>query len=521
MKRNKNFLMDSDLNISNIFSKIPRLFFKSNKTIVVLLGTFGVTISVFNNKKLIDYIFVDKKGSGEFKNFHNILSRYKGYKILFLLDGLDTKIYHEALPVVQNIIRSSPVNDFLNDEISNKYTVAYNVLEKSKKDIETWFTIFSLIPLDQSLENWICHSMDYGIHFGGVYHLQLEIFDIINSILVKTNNKPSQNLLQICFVVTQAFGIFLFIKNDNHIIYTKRVEYLEGYSNEYLEGLIENEASNILIDFKSYIKNNNMNIGLVLIAPDSFLNNLQKIEIPLDSLINLPFSRLYSEFSQCAGYQFNFADNLISSLFASKQNYPAVNKEISSIKKLTEIYKIIFTPIKIFIAILLFKISLSSYNIIVDNSEIINLNKQTLQLINEYNRLKSQYKDQKNFNKILDYYALNNIISSQKIETPHKIFETIINNPNSKNATILNIEWNLSKQSYIQNNGQNCIIEMKYNMSDTSPSKFFNSLECYIKHLKDNLKNYNIEYKINKQKLLKISNLSSIYVTIKLNNLNN
>jgi hypothetical protein len=500
--------------------KYFNLLYFYNKTIIVQIGNFGTSIVVIRKNKIIDYLFQDKKTCDDLKNFDRIFQHYKNYNISFLLDSKEAKIYHEILPVVQNIIKSSPVEKFISQNISDKFTVAFNVLEISKSEIETWLTIISLVPFDNRLRDWVNYIINYDIKFFNIYHLQLESFHIFDRISSHISIENRGNYLQIFVIPTKTFGIFIFVRNKHHVVYTKSVEYLESRVNDYLEGVIENEIQECLNNLKSYIVTNNMKTHCVVIIKDALENSFKNHNLNLNQLTLIPISKLNSTFFPFSDLQNSFCDSLIAEIFSLEKNYPAINKETLHIQKIMKIYNFIFKPFQIAIVIMILCIIYTSYSLFINKSKFVNLNKQLIQRVNKYNKIKSDYPDQDNFDKILDYYSLNNLLKSQIIEKPYEIIDIIINNKFSSNIIVNSIDWIQNKKDLIGNGNPLCQILLKYSMKKTIPSKFLKSLDDYINYLKESLVEYHIEYFIGKQGISGSSNISSIDVTINLSKIN-
>jgi hypothetical protein len=499
----------------NLFSNFYDFFFIYKKEIIVTIGKFGTSICIFRNRKLIDYSFHKKEDDLlNAKIFQDFLRKYIEYKIYFLVDHEDSIIYHEILPVIQNLIKSSPVKSFIKSNISDNYIVAYDIIAIEKRKLETWLTIFSLLPFSNDLKKWISYCVDHGISFGGVHNLQLEGLKIFTSFFDESC-KNKENSFQIFITITKAFGIFILVKNNKHIIHTKSLEYSETISQEYLQGVIENEINDCLINFKSYIADNHMEAECIFILPTELEGCFTNLKLEISRTFFIPISKLFSDFYNAKIEQGNkFSDILISKSFYLKKYYPANNNEISAIKKLTFLNKWIkrFFLIGVFIIAVQFAYGL--YKLNLTTSQTNNLTRELARLLKQYNEISSDYKTDEIFNKTLDYYALNDILLSKTLGDPSKILESLTNNPYRENARINRIFWSDKTILSDVKIHDKTIIYLQFHSEDIIPSNFFKKLQDYVDNISNSLPDYSVKYKLDKQRLLRTSNISSIYVTI-------
>ena len=97
------------------------------KNIVILVGSNGIKIVVYYKDEVIDSIFIDYKEKEYFTIFCTFLNGYKKSQILILLDSKDCQIKHEFMPMLQSIVKSNPVEKFLQDNYKPEDITAYNV----------------------------------------------------------------------------------------------------------------------------------------------------------------------------------------------------------------------------------------------------------------------------------------------------------------------------------------------------------------------------------------------------------
>ncbi|MFK7968552.1 MAG: hypothetical protein AB8B68_05350 [Rickettsiaceae bacterium] len=201
--------------IANFINNVLR-----TKNLVIFVGIYGIKIVVYYKDEVIDSILIDYKEKEYFTICCTFLNGYKKSQILILLDSQDCQIKHEFMPMLQSIMKSNPVEKFIQDNYKPEDIIAYNIynIANDSKHGELWeTTIASSIysDLTEKLLEFIIHN---SFKFNGIYFLSLEFESIIGAILKIQNKTYCQNDLQIFATITEASNIRIATKYKKNIL---------------------------------------------------------------------------------------------------------------------------------------------------------------------------------------------------------------------------------------------------------------------------------------------------------------
>ena len=311
---------------SNLLLKFYNVCFAERENITVLVGDCGTEIYVFKKEVRVDSLFIESDNKNNLQIFKKFISSYKGLSIYFLVHNIDAEIYHESLTTRQNPIIASPIKRFIDHTISNNHLVSYNILGVDKKNIETWFVVFSSLPFAETYRNYIAIARDLGIKMGGIYNLPLECSNIVENLLRYTDNTIPQKHLQVFITYSKAFGVIILAKNYHHLIDCKTIEIL---SEHYVQDIIQKEIKDYIVSLQDYIKQNSLKVTSIMLIPDNMAMDL-KLDV-IDRVIIINHSKIkFSEASYKSQEQASLG-SIIALLFSMNRAYPAHNKQIATI----------------------------------------------------------------------------------------------------------------------------------------------------------------------------------------------
>ena len=168
------------------------------------------------------------------------------------------------MPMLQSIIKSNPIEKFIQDNYKPEDIIAYNVhnIETSHVNGEIWETVMAsspyATPTSQLLEFVIYNSFE----FNGIYFLSLEFETIINAILAEKHNTKFQNDFQIFATITETSGIRIAIKYKKHVLDEVTISFPSDKSDLYIAGTIEQAISDKILKYKTELSDENVRVLL-------------------------------------------------------------------------------------------------------------------------------------------------------------------------------------------------------------------------------------------------------------------
>ena len=161
---------------------INRLFYA--KKLIIFIGKIGIRIITCYKHQSIDNIFVPYEKADHVQICCAFLKNYKKFQVVVLLDTPECELRHEFMPMLQSIIKSNPIEKFIQDNYNSDDIVAYTVhnIDANNAGGEVWQTVIAsspyITPTSQVLEFVIYNSFG----FNGIYFLSLEFETIISTI---------------------------------------------------------------------------------------------------------------------------------------------------------------------------------------------------------------------------------------------------------------------------------------------------------------------------------------------------
>lgn len=290
----------------------------------------------------------------------------------------------------------------------------------------------------------------------GIYFLPLELASIIE--ICSKKHKPLRVKTTQCFIIfitaTSVSGIKILILCDKKIIFTKDLgneQYeLQTKSKEYIYGLIENEITSCLIDYKNYISSNNMRVKIVtlldkeledlLFSPSSFIssNNFETASF-LNDIYDVQKDQNFDETKVASKY----FDKEIVRLVVKHKKYIAKNQDINSLLKLSHANKILFNILNIFVLFVLYLCFETWFGFKNQELKLLDINSKYMQLIKKYSKFEYNRGDIVNAIELADFYNIDSMLSKY-IDIPFDLMMQIIAVSSSKLVEVQNISWVLN-----------------------------------------------------------------------------
>jgi len=475
------------LEIANNF--INNLFPK--KKLIIFIGKIGIRIIVCYKHQAIDNIFVSYEKADHLQICCKFLKNYKKFQVVVLLDSPECQIRHEFMPMLQSIIKSNPVEKFIQDNYNPEDIIAYNVhnIDPSHVNGEIWETVMAsspyATPTSQLLEFVIYNSFE----FNGIYFLSLEFESIINAVLAKKHITRFQNDLQIFATITETSGIRIAIKYKKNVLDELTISFPSDKSDLYIAGTIEQAISDKILKYKTYVTSLDLKICLIFLGDKALCDIFEKI--PSFQIYNIV---TYSNNSVLAeNNTSHFQDNKLLELFIENRKHLATNQLLRSITKLTTINSVIFKPLFLIITgIIVFLIYLKYHSILVQQ-QTIELNNKYYSLSEKSRSIKKRYPEVENISNLTNFYNLQTILNI-KLPTPFDSLKKLfaLNNPNIK---ILNVNWYIEDTNFTDKKTL-LSVDILYTSNKKDDSGVQQVLQSYVNSLRLIFPGHHINYSI-------------------------
>lgn len=384
---------------------------------------------------------IDAQHQNKIGIYSDFLRKHKEYNIIFLLDSPATELRHEIVPILQNLLKSNPVENFITNNFDRSDVVAYNVYNISNQNGEIWEVSLARTPCIAPFKEIIEYVISHSYNYSGTYFLPLEFEGIVDAIIKKTRNSSHANDLQVFACVTKTSGIRICIKHKKDILDEVSVEYPHDKSDEYIQGTIEQIVEDKILAFKDYIASLGLKTSIIILC-DAALKNVfagrrlgdnKLITVTADDL-ELP-KKLSTE---------KYVDSSLMLLFNKNKTHIGYNPNLHNIIILNLLNSIIFKPIILFILSLFAFLSYTKLEAIKTKQETKELNNTYYTLSEEYRKIKQRHPEIQNVGKVAELYGIEAMLK-QVYPTPFAALDTIYNF-NTQQIRVEKTRWLLTNK---------------------------------------------------------------------------
>lgn len=428
-------------------SKLPKLqvllkklhklvvYFLYKRNIIILIGDKGTFLCALIHDKIVDTLFVSAENQDNLDSYKEFFGKFKNYYVFFLLNGSACEVRHDIVPVLHSIVKTNPVEKFIEEYFSIDDIVAYNVYNINTKYSEVWNTLLVSTPytppLSKLLENLLASKRQ---KFGGIYFLALEWKTIIDKIVKNVENNKYSEYLQIFVCILSTNGIKLVVKHQGNIISIQTFDYPADKSDLYIQGIIEQEVEDCLISCKSYIDSLTLKVCIILIVDQSL-----KLLLEQSSFGEHP---VICKSSSVLGDNSKFSDAMVVKLFNEQKSFLASNKYLESIAKLNIISSLIFKPFITIIIVLIFAACAIKIKTVANYKKLDLLNSHYFSAEQDYYNVKQTYPYIQNTTNLADLYVFEALLQIP-VPTPFDSLEKFLTNL-PPNLHLEEIKWQRS-----------------------------------------------------------------------------
>lgn len=473
------------------------------KHIIVFIGNEGVVLNALLNDKIIDSLFIPSADKENLQTYKDFFDKFKKLYVFFLLDNADCKLRHDILPVLQSIVKTNPVEKFIQEYFDKDDIVAYYIYNILTKPSEVWHALIVSTPYKPPLSKLIEYTLTSKLlKFGGVYFLALEFKVIIDRIIKNIENNKYTNHLQILVLSLKESGVKLVVKHQGNIVSMQTIEYPLDKSEEYIQGVIEQAVTDCLIDFKSYINNFSLEICIIFAVENSLAKLLEQSHFDNHQVIYSSTNKALAVFAQTS-----FSDEIILKLFTKSKNFLATNNYLKNIARISSNSSLIFKPLSAIVLILLIAVVAIKVKTLQNYRQLEAINKKNYDIMQQYNSLKEQYPYIHNATNLVNLYTLE-VLLQIPVVAPFDVLEKFILTLDQQ-FTIDEINWQrLNLDNILVLSSQYIKIEilLKFKSNGISVDEAKKSIDEHIEKLADVFKGAEVNYILFNDQILDLYN---------------
>lgn len=472
------------------------------KNIIILIGRAGITFSALKKGEVVSSIFVNSKDNDFQKKYQDFLKKYKSYHIIFLLDDKNCILKHEIMPIIGSIIKSNPVENFIQKNYRPEDIVAYNVYEITTQNGEVWNTCIASTPFVFPISELLGYVITNSFKYSGIYFLSLEFGTIIERILQKTQNTEFVNHLQVFVTITKSSGIRVVVKYKKNIMDEQIVEYPGDKSDMYIQGTIEQTISDKLLYYKPFIEKLNLQTCIITLSDEKLQTLLSSLEFANCKTIAIADEEISISKNRKTD---RFQDNMLLEIFNNFSTHLALNKPLKSITKLSLINNILFKPLLVIICGICVALSIIKYRSISIQNETTNYNQEYYKISEEYRNIQKRNPELKNANDLIELYNLENLIN-ETIITPFDHIKAIFSY-NTPNLKIKQMSWKIKdpKNLNFLTSKLSITIDYQYEGPKHSTLHGIEIINIYANRLKPTFTKGNLKHEYNPDDIIEVA----------------
>lgn len=448
--------------------------FCKKESLFLIVGDKGVYVQYSENNIIADTYFSPTDQIEIDENFKNFILKRPKVNVKIILNFKDIKLDHQSISVFSGFNKSEPILKYCSANFHKSDLFSYKPISVTKENQDIWKYVISSTPLSDTIQRCLLYISESRAILEGIYFYNFLVQDICTKIS-EESKENLQNIIYTTTSISSTSGISFSVNHGNDIISSSSIDYPFDKSPEYIQGLIEQNISDIWIKYSAYSSQNNLKKYNIFIVPESLKNLLEKQYCGAE--LNL--------FSKSSSDSF-FSEQIIIKYTESIEPLKALSSELKSYYRFSSINEIIFKP---FYLILVLTFSYLIYLNICHKNYNNNLSVlyEKFSKYSEEIRLKSEnFPAVSNMSQLADYYKMQKLLAEDK-KLPFQIIADFLN-INENNNEINSIIWS------VDNNNQFTLdIEILVNSEYSNKNFGMERVENIIKLLKEKHENINID----------------------------
>ncbi len=484
---------------NNLFSKIFE-----KKRVVFYIGNYNVTIAIIDNEHIIKSVSC-YENSKDFKSLYKkIISKYSKYPIVFAINNKDVSVKNENIPYIEGLLGSNPVELFIEKNYKPKEIKAYKI-DDSSSDEEIINCSIASSPFRAPVSSIMNYISLWNYKFRGLYFMSLEFPEIIDYIIDNSNIANIADKAHIFITITKANGLKVILKNQKQLIAEKNIEIKEDISNEYIQGLIEHEVQDLIINHKDWAKKNNLEFFAICYVNKELkkaMKNMRFKNVGAVILSNDDIASVNKKDDEI------YKDAEILYIFNKVRSHLALNAPMHKITKIALLDKVIYYPFYLIILFLTFNSFIKIYEIY----DLENKNKIIQEKYNntasKYRGIKASHPDINKLNESIELFNAKNLINKNH-PAPKDAFK-LLSLQEVENFDIVKNKW-----QYLENDNKiNLDIHVQYIEPEKPKYNADYSIENYCNKISSIFSGYDMKYEIKDKVYLKKKNKYLILISL-------
>lgn len=426
------------MNINKLNNSL-QVFYNKIKTswLYFYIGDIGLNIIYYKNNKPEDSHFCNIDDISKDDSLMAFLKKYKNSNAKFLVNSKDITINHESFTVFNTFSKLNPIDKFCETNFQKSDIYSYNIYKIDKDHTDVWKSVICVCPFNQIIERCFHLINDNSITFSGIYLYQTTIIDIAYEI-AKKNNLNLEDYIYTTTSISSVNGINFTIHHGKNILSSVNVDYPHDKSQEYIQGIIEQNISDLWIALKSYCENSESAKANIYILPTQIKELISNNKND-EQYINL--------FDESSYENSSFSDSNILNYLLNSTIFQSTSKLLKNHFFYNQINNMLFKPLYLSIAIIFLYMIITVKDNYFINSSIINTYSNYFN-INEKIRLTGEkYPTVENISQLVDLYIINNSLERKK-HLPFNFIEDFLKFNNNENE-INKIKWIIDLDSNI------------------------------------------------------------------------
>lgn len=406
-----------------------------NKLLILLKSFYHKIGFLVARKKLVIFIskrscmVVDVQGNkiaqqhsfaaNAYQDVQEVLSKYPQH-LLYVIWAYNTNVTHESLPLVNNIAFSNPIREFIEEKFgSHDKAVSYRIHDIHGNKPEIWDVVFASASIEEQWYDVFLNAIKVKGAFGGVYLFP----HILPSVFIELAKKQGVNIdikaVNVFVIFSSVVGLRVIVTHGSNILFSKDVDYPNDASEEYIRGIIENEAADALIYLRNYLgKGDNEYKSFNLLLPESLAERCAKSDFGFDSQ-----NIVYSYAKDAEGNNAHDVDQDLCKQFSRTPQDAAHHAGFSRLSAVRRVGVAITTPLLAFAMIMMILISFKWWQKTQLLEEIHLINSEYSANAALFRNMKEKFQDIRRLGQFTEFISI-----SEAIEAKHEVsFVTLQN----------------------------------------------------------------------------------------------
>lgn len=407
------------------------------RLIMVHIGTYGISINVFKNKKLLATKFLPS-GEEMGQDAKDFILNYKNSKVAIIADTEEATLHAASIPVAQGFMTEKSVMEYISKTFDKNDLVSYNVHAVADGENQVLHVCFSSLTPNKLVSEWVEFCAVNCSNLQGVYFNSLLVPGMIDHLV--TQEQKEQYPLRIMVTVSGSSGVRIVVTHGENVMVSRVAEYPADKSNEYIQGVIEQEVVDRLIGLKDYLYHKQIKPLVVLfVTPE--LEELLK-DSTFEASEHLIADKLIIPSNNFpAADENHLMDKAISSVAAGRLDKVATSLEFRNFFRVNKINNFYLKPIWLLLTVMFV---LLGYNYIKSYrassaAELVNNKYYTAS--ERYRDIKKQYPDIDDIEQLISYKVAEDEINGTQF-LPFEFINNLIDKL-PENIKVTRMVWGL------------------------------------------------------------------------------